>query len=92
MTAFPEKLALWIDQVPVAVARGTSVAAALAQRPPGVARVSVRGEERAPLCGMGICHECRVTIDGRRMLACQTVCEDGMDIRTGLAETTEAGP
>ena len=27
-------------------------------------RRSVRGEPRGPLCGMGTCYECRVTIDG----------------------------
>eukprot|EP01035_Chromulina_nebulosa_P006512 gene6513-8807_t len=32
------------------------------------------GEARAPLCGMGVCHECRVHIQGRIRLACQTAC------------------
>jgi succinate dehydrogenase/fumarate reductase-like Fe-S protein len=35
------------------------------------------------LCGMGICQECRVTIDGRaHALACQTACRDGQIIQT----------
>ena len=68
---------------PLRVPRGTSVAAALAFRPPGVARVSVSGQARAPFCGMGICQECRVDIDGRRVLACQSTCRDGMRISTG---------
>ncbi|HSR96643.1 MAG TPA: FAD-dependent oxidoreductase [Kofleriaceae bacterium] len=34
-------------------------------------RTSVTGEPRAPLCGMGVCHECRVTIEGdAHQLAC----------------------
>jgi succinate dehydrogenase/fumarate reductase-like Fe-S protein len=31
---------------------------------------------------MGICQECRVLIDGRRRLACQTLCHDGMHVQT----------
>jgi D-hydroxyproline dehydrogenase subunit gamma len=38
---------------------------------------------RAPFCGMGVCQECRVTVDGRAyVLACQTVCRDGMRVET----------
>lgn len=34
-------------------------------------RTSVTGEPRAPLCGMGVCHECRVTVGGdAHQLAC----------------------
>jgi len=46
-------------------------------------RTSVTGEPRGPLCGMGICFECRVTIDGHRHCrACQTEAIDGMEVRT----------
>ncbi len=61
------------------VPAGTSVAAALALRP---ARISVSGQMRAPFCGMGICHECRLLVDGRRRLACQTLCSDGLQVET----------
>ena len=44
---------------------------------------SVTGEPRAPLCGMGICFECRATVNGRPyQRTCQTICENGMDVRT----------
>ena len=36
----------------VRVPAGSSVAAALAQQPPGRTRLSVSGQWRAPLCGM----------------------------------------
>lgn len=43
----------------------------------------VSNEPRAPLCGMGICFECRATVNGRPyQRTCQIVCEDGMDVRT----------
>ncbi|WP_165311664.1 2Fe-2S iron-sulfur cluster-binding protein [Vibrio ziniensis] len=59
-----------------------SVAAALATVGDGSSRDSVSGQRRAPVCGMGICQECRVMIDGVRRLACQTPCSDGMSIST----------
>ena len=74
-----------VDGRSVRVATGTSVAAALAQDGDGVARHSVSGQPRAPLCGMGICQECRLRVDGQIRLACQTVCENGMQIQTGTA-------
>jgi aerobic-type carbon monoxide dehydrogenase small subunit (CoxS/CutS family) len=39
-------------------------------------------QPRAPFCGMGVCQECRVLIDGRRRLACQAVCAEGMRVET----------
>nr|WP_275300677.1 2Fe-2S iron-sulfur cluster-binding protein [Pseudomonas sp. AF32] len=71
-----------MDGQPLSVASGTSVAAALALGSDGSSRTSVSGQRRAPLCGMGICQECRVMIDGQRRLACQTVCRDGMQVQT----------
>ena len=64
------------------VAPGTTIAAALYLGGDGTSRTSVSGERRAPLCGMGICQECRVTIDGQRRLACQTPCVTGMIVET----------
>ena len=76
-----------VDGTRVRIPVGSSVAAALAQQPPGRTRLSVSGQWRAPLCGMGVCHECRVLVNGRERLACQTVCEDGMLIATSTAHT-----
>jgi sarcosine oxidase subunit alpha len=46
-------------------------------------RRSVTGEARGPLCGMGICFECRVTVDGRaHVRSCQVPCRPGMEVRT----------
>ncbi|WP_434563479.1 2Fe-2S iron-sulfur cluster-binding protein [Pseudomonas sp. Z4-20] len=73
---------LFLDGRPLSVADGTSVAAALALGADGCSRTSVTGQRRAPLCGMGVCQECRVMIDGCRRLACQTLCHEGMQVRT----------
>ncbi|MDI1243996.1 MAG: (2Fe-2S)-binding protein [Rhodoferax sp.] len=77
---------LILDGQALRVLAGTSLAAALALRRPGCARTSVSGEARAPLCGMGICQECRLLVDGRRRLACQTLCQDGMVVETGTRQ------
>jgi len=63
---------------------GTLVAAAVELAAPGRgARVSPGGTRRQPLCGMGVCGECRVTVDGRpHRLGCQLACMPGMEIRT----------
>jgi len=78
---------LRIDARAVSVPAGVSVAAAIAIAGSAVTRRSVGGAARAPLCGMGVCQECRVTIDGRaHQLSCQTLCADGMHVQTGEAE------
>ncbi len=74
-----------VDGRELRVARGISVAAALANATIPTRR-SVSGEPRAPLCGMGICFECRVTIDGNALQrACMVACRDGMEVRTSDA-------
>lgn len=81
---------IFIDGQPVCAPAGSSVAAAILSRSSpratgvgvGCTRISVSGERRAPLCGMGICHECRAAVDGRLRLACQTPCREGMHIDT----------
>jgi len=41
------------------------------------------GEPRGPLCGMGVCYECQVSINGEpNQRACMTQVEDGMVILT----------
>lgn len=64
----------------VRVASGSVLAAAIMQVL-GYTHHSVSAERRAPLCGMGVCHECRVTINGQaQRLSCQTLCEDDMHV------------
>jgi D-hydroxyproline dehydrogenase subunit gamma len=74
---------LTIDGHPVRVPEGTSVAAAVMLARASGFRRSVTGQLRGPLCGMGICYECRLTIDGLpQRTSCQTVCRPGMEVRT----------
>lgn len=73
---------LHVNGRPIRVPEGVSLAAVLAHA--GVAaRRSVRGEPRAPLCGMGVCFECRVRVDGQaHVRACITTVREGMEVET----------
>jgi predicted molibdopterin-dependent oxidoreductase YjgC len=73
-----------VDGRALDVRAGTLVAAAVELAAPGHgARRAPAGTRRQPLCGMGVCGECRVIIDGRaHRLGCQTLCVVGMEIRT----------
>jgi len=90
----PDFITLTIDGRSTSVTAGTTVVAAIeiaaggdnSSASAGVTRRSVSGQLRAPLCGMGVCQECRVTINGRaHVLSCQTLCLPGMDVKTGAA-------
>ncbi|AOD14397.1 2Fe-2S iron-sulfur cluster-binding protein [Xanthomonas fragariae] len=73
---------LHVDAQPVEVPAGASVAAAVAQATLHF-RQSCSGQPRAPLCGMGVCFECRVRIDGiGQQRACLVGARDGMQVRT----------
>lgn len=62
---------------------GSNVASALLNAGVTKFRTSVVGEARAPFCGMGICYECRVTIDGvRHEKSCQIPVREAMIIET----------
>lgn len=77
-----DPIQITIDQKPMIVAAGSTVAVAIALA--GLpCRTSVTGEPRGPLCAMGICFECRATVNGiTHSRTCQLLCEPAMDIRT----------
>jgi sarcosine oxidase subunit alpha len=82
----PERVTVKVNGNPVSVPRGSVVAVAVSLAGIAAFRNSVKGEARGPLCGMGICFECCVTINGRaHSRSCQTLCETDMDIQTGSA-------
>ena len=78
-----EPVTLTVDGRRVTVESGAMVSTAVALAGVSAFRRSVSGEPRGPLCGMGICFECRVTIDGREHCrSCQIPCAEGMEVRT----------
>ena len=87
MTRGPQTSALSVtivaDERSVTVPAGVTVAAALSDLGISAFRRSVSGEPRNPLCGMGTCYECRVTIDGvAHRRACLVPVAEGMRIAT----------
>jgi sarcosine oxidase subunit alpha len=78
-----ERVTISVNGKPLSVPSGTIVAAAVALAGVTRFRSSIHGESRGPLCGMGVCFECRVTIDGQpHGRSCLTLCEEGMEVRT----------
>jgi len=72
-----------VNKTPISVASGTTVAVAILNAGVDHFRTSVTSESRGPLCGMGICFECRVTIDGvRYQRSCTLPVAEGMEIIT----------
>ena len=79
-------VAITVDGVTLRAPAGTSVAAALLNDGRWSFRRSVRGDARAPLCGMGTCHECRVEIDGvAHRRGCLVTVAEGLVVRTSEA-------
>jgi sarcosine oxidase subunit alpha len=79
----PEEVVVVVDGVLVRMPVGSMVSAAIMTAGVSSFRRSVSGEARGLLCGMGICFECRVTIDLQpHCRSCQTIFLNGMDIRT----------
>ncbi len=78
-----ERVEIKVNGRKVLVPAGTIVAAAIALAGETRFRRSVMASPRGPLCGMGVCMECRVTINGQpQCRSCQTLCEPGMEVRT----------
>jgi D-hydroxyproline dehydrogenase subunit gamma len=78
-----ERVEIKVNGRKVLVPGGTIVAAAIALAGETRFRWSVLNQPRGPLCGMGICTECRVTINGQpQCRSCQTLCEPGMEVCT----------
>jgi hypothetical protein len=79
----PDTVQVVVNGIPITVAEGVSVAVAVLSSGGHAFRRSVSGEPRGPLCGMGICFECRLTIDGvEHARSCQVVCRNGMVVTT----------
>ena len=78
-------ISLMVNGTQITVTPGTTVASAVAIAGAAETRASVTGEPRGPLCGIGICFECRVTIDGvPHQRSCQILCTPGLRVTTTL--------
>jgi len=75
---------IFVDGQPTPALEGETVAAALTAGGRLALRHHAPGGERGVYCGMGVCFDCRVSIDGRSgQRACLAVVRPGLRIRTG---------
>ena len=80
----PPAVTITVDGKPLMAYPGESLAAAL--RAAGVyqLRRSPRTQQsRGAFCYMGMCQECLVLVDNKRMLACQTPVQAHLAVNTG---------
>jgi predicted molibdopterin-dependent oxidoreductase YjgC len=76
---------IFVDGEPVPAEAGRPLGALMHRLGPAMRRTEA-GAPRGLFCGMGVCFDCLVTIDGiadRR--ACMTPIRDGMRVETGLS-------
>lgn len=83
-----QKVTLIVDGVSVPAYEGESVAAALLADGRRILRTTPRrGEARGMYCGIGICFDCVMTVDGRpNVRTCQTPVRAGMQVETQHGE------
>lgn len=82
-----------VDGAPLQAHLGESVAAALIAGGAAAIRATRGGSARGLYCGMGVCFECLMLVDGvPNTRACMTWVRDGMEIRhmEGLAAAEPA--
>lgn len=78
---------LRVDDRELVACAGESLAAAFFAAGLRVLRWTAGGEPRGYFCGMGVCHDCLVTVDGLpNVRACVT------PVREGLRVETQRGP
>jgi predicted molibdopterin-dependent oxidoreductase YjgC len=79
--SYGEAVELNVDDAPVRAFRGQTIAAALLASGTHVFRhTRVNGKARGLYCGMGVCYDCIVRVNGSTERACMTHVEDGMQI------------
>jgi predicted molibdopterin-dependent oxidoreductase YjgC len=72
-----------VDGVPIQAYSGETIAGALLANGQRAWRRTERGEPRGLFCGMGICFDCLVTVDGvPNVRACVTPVTEGMAVET----------
>jgi D-hydroxyproline dehydrogenase subunit gamma len=75
------RVALSLDGVATEAYEGETVAAVLLAQGEIATRTTVGGEPRGIFCGMGVCFDCLVVVDGvPNTRACTTLVTDGMSV------------
>jgi len=74
---------LIVDGRPLQAPAGQSLGAALLEAGRRSLRDSPGGSPRGLYCGIGVCQECRVVVDGVVVRSCVTPVSAGMRVTTG---------
>jgi aerobic-type carbon monoxide dehydrogenase small subunit (CoxS/CutS family) len=74
---------LTVDGTPLSAPAGQSLAAVLLGAGRETLRDSPAGHPRGVYCGIGVCQECRVVVDGAVVRSCVTPVTAGMRVTTG---------
>jgi predicted molibdopterin-dependent oxidoreductase YjgC len=77
-------LTILVDGREVAAFAGESIATALWTAGLRRIRASPGGAPRGMFCGMGVCQECVVEVEGVAATACQTPVREGLSVRLRL--------
>jgi predicted molibdopterin-dependent oxidoreductase YjgC len=78
-----QAVTITVDGVPLQAYLGETIAGALLANGQRAWRRTENGKPRGLFCGMGICFDCLVTVDGvSNVRACITPVSDGMVIET----------
>lgn len=76
-------LRITVDGEPVAGIAGQSIAGVLLAAGRRTWRTAPSGARKGVFCGIGVCFECLVTVNGERdVRACRRRARDGDDVRT----------
>jgi len=89
------EVTILVDGEPMTVRAGESIAAALLAISGRTTRWTARaGEPRGYFCGMGVCHDCLIVVDGRPdVRACMTPVREGQRVerQRGLGQREVGG-
>ena len=80
-----------VDGQSVVAYEGETIATALVAAGVRAFRRTAEGKPRGLFCGIGMCFDCVINLDGRNVRACLTPAREGMIVITGAARTAEQG-
>ena len=79
--AYGDSVTLLVDGSPLQAHRGQTIAAALYASGRRAFRTTrIHGKPRGLYCGMGVCFDCVVKVDGETARACMKYVEEGMQV------------
>jgi sarcosine oxidase subunit alpha len=86
------KISFKLDGLPCSAYKGETIATALLALGKRTFRLTPKqSEPRGIFCGMGVCFECLVTVNGvLNVRACMTSVEEGMHVETGVNKTNDS--